>query len=199
MVDTSTGIATLPSGEGTGREGRGNEEDEHGDINPHIWLDPNNAIIQVGNIRDAFITRDPQNADVYRINADRYIDELRVLDQEIRETTNSFSAKDFIAFHSAFKYFAERYGIRQVAAIEEFPGKEPSPKYLSEMIKLIRKLGITAIFSEPQFSPKIVEVIARDLHLTVYELNPVETGDRVKDSYISIMRKNLEILKDALQ
>lgn len=200
VVDTSKGIATLSPDEGIElEEHEGEEERGHGSIEPHIWLDPNNAIIQVGNIRDAFIVHDPQNADFYRKNAEQYIAELRALDQEIREITDMLPKKDFVSFHSAFKYFAKRYNLKQAAVIEEFPGKEPSPRYLSELIKLIRELNITAIFSEPQFSPKVVEVIAQDLNLKVYALDPVEAGDLEKDSYISIMRKNLEILREALQ
>ena len=200
VIDTSKGITTITPTKGIElKEGEWHKEDEHGPVDPHIWLDPNNAIIQVGNIRDAFIANDPENADLYHKNAERYIEELRALDQEIREAIAKLSKKDFIAFHSAFQYFAKRYGLNEAATIEEFPGKEPSPRYLSEVIKLIRELGITAIFSEPQFSPKVVEVIARDLNLKVYALDPVETGNLAKDSYIFIMQKNLELLKEALQ
>ena len=185
VVDASKGVRTVASAEGP--------------TDPHIWLDPNNVIIQVENIRDAFIVHDGVNAGFYRENSEKYIQELRALDQEIQETVSKLSKKDFIAFHSAFQYLAKRYGLSQAATIEEFPGKEPSPRYLSEVIKLIRTLGITAIFSEPQFSPKVVEVIARDLNLKVYALDPAETGDLVDDSYISIMRNNLEILRSALR
>ena len=198
VIDTSVGAATLSPDHGIKFE-EGVEEEGRGNIDPHIWLDPNNAIIQVKNIRDALMSRDPTNADFYRENAENYTQELRALDQEINETIGKLSKKYSIAFHSAFQYFAKRYGLNQTAVIEEFPGKEPSLRYLFEVIKLIRKLGITVIFSEPQFSPKIIDVIARDLNLKVYQLNPIETGDPAKDSYISIMRKNLETLREALR
>ncbi|MEK7099219.1 MAG: zinc ABC transporter substrate-binding protein [Patescibacteria group bacterium] len=184
VVDTSVGISSLNTDEGA---------------DPHIWLNPQNAIVQIGNIRDALVVADPANAASYTGNAAAYIAKLQELDRDIGASVAQFSRKDFVAFHSAFRYFAERYGLRQVAVIEEFPGKEPSPAYIADVIRIIRATGLKTIFAEPQFSPRIVEVIARDLGLTVYTLDPVETGDPVRDSYISLMRHNMETLKRAMQ
>lgn len=189
VIDTSVGIAPLGSA----------EEDEREGGDPHIWLDPANAVIQVGNIRDALIARDPANVDFYRGNAAAYIAELQALDREIADVASRFSRKDFVAFHSAFRYFARHYGLRQAAVIEEFPGKEPSPRYIADTIALIRRTGVTAIFSEPQFSPAVLDAIARDTGLTVRALDPIETGDPARDSYISLMRRNLDVLTEAMQ
>lgn len=180
VVDTSAFIALLGS-------------------DPHIWLNPRNAVIQVEHIRDALVSHDPANAAFYRANAAAYITELERLDREIESQVARFRRNDFIAFHSAFRYFADRYGLRQVAVIEESPGKEPSPRYVAEVIKIIRDTGVKAIFSEPQFSPRVLEAIAHDTGLTVYALDPIETGDPEHDSYVSVMRRNREILKRAMQ
>ncbi len=184
VADTSIGIQPLGADEG---------------VDPHIWLNPINAAAQARAIRDALIARDPAHADTYTHNADAYIVQLASLDRDIENIVAGFARRDFVAFHSAFRSFAARYGLRPVAVIEEFPGKEPSPRYITEVIKIIRETGTKAIFSEPQFSPRIVEVIARDLGLTVYALDPIETGDPAQDSYLSLMRRNLETLKTALQ
>lgn len=180
VVDTSRSIKPLES-------------------DPHIWLNPKNAAIQVGNIRDALIAADSAHAEFYRVNAAAYISELQLLDREIADAASRFARHDFVAFHSAFRYFAERYGLRQVAVIEEFPGKEPSPRYIADVIKTIRGAGIKAIFSEPQFSPRVLEAIARDTGFTVHALDPIETGDETRDSYVSLMRRNLEVLKTAMR
>jgi zinc transport system substrate-binding protein len=198
VVDTSRGVGLLKPVESIELEEHEGEED-HGDQDPHIWLNPQNAIIQVQNIRDALAANDPQNADFYMSNAKAYISSLRKLDEDIKKEVDAFSRKNFVAFHSAFQYFAKRYGLNQAATIEEFPGKEPSPRYIAGVIQTIRDLGVTAIFSEPQFSPKIVDVIANDLGIKVRILDPVETGDLASDSYISIMRKNLETLKEVIK
>lgn len=184
VVDTSVGIPSLNTDEGA---------------DPHIWLNPQHAIVQIGAIRDALVVADPTNAVSYTDNAAGYIARLQGLDRDIESSVVQFSRKDFVAFHSAFRYFAERYGLRQVAVIEEFPGKEPSPAYIADVIRTIRATGLKTIFAEPQFSPRIVEVIARDLGLTVYTLDPIETGDPGKDSYIALMRRNLGVLEQAMR
>ncbi|MCI0565913.1 zinc ABC transporter substrate-binding protein [bacterium] len=206
VVDTSVGVALLKSEEEEeeGEHEKTSEESEegghaHGSFDPHIWLDPQNAIVQVENIRDALALHDPENREFYETNAEAYIRSLRELDNEIRKETTSFRTKDFIAFHPAFIYFSEQYGLHQVAAIEEFPGKEPSPRYLAEVMDTIHSTGVTVIFSEPQFSPKIVDQIAADLEIAVRILDPVETGDPNRDSYVSIMKTNLETLKEAMK
>ncbi len=187
VVDTSQGIPILGSG---GEVGAGN---------PHIWLDPLNAIKQVETIRDALVSADPPNTPFYQDNAAAYIEQLKALDQEIRTSLATVSRRDFVAFHDAFVYFAQRYGLHQAAVIEEFPGKEPSPQYLAHVITTIKQLGITVIFSEPQFSPKVVEAIAHDLHVQVQVLDPIETGNLETDSYLSLMRKNLQTLVETLR
>lgn len=192
VVDTSRGIAILES-----EEEEAGHDHEAG--NPHIWLDPHNAIIQVQHIRDALAAADGANAAFYQQNAERYIEQLRQLDEDIAERLAPLPKKDFVAFHSAFGYFTRRYGLRQAAVIEEFPGKEPSPAYLAEVMATIQELEINAIFAEPQFSPRVVEAIARDLGLTVRVLNPIESGNPAVDSYLAAMRTNAQVLEETLR
>ena len=89
---------------------------------------------------------------------------------------------------------AERYGLEQVAVIEEFPGKEPTSKYLADLVDLIKREKIKVLFSEPQFSAKIVETVARETGALVYELDTMEVGELAPDSYEKIMEKNLKTL-----
>lgn len=199
VADTSEGVIFAKNpGDIETHEDEDRHQD-HGLADPHIWLNPQNAIIQVKNIRDALIQLDPENAQFYRENSETYISKLIELDQRLYIEISALSEKDFIAFHSAFGYFAQRYGLNQVAVIEEFPGKEPSPKYISDVIRTIKETGAKVIFSEPQFSPRIADALAKDLNLTVYPLNPVETGDISRDSYVKIMEDNLLTLKNALR
>jgi ABC-type Zn uptake system ZnuABC Zn-binding protein ZnuA len=204
VINASAGIKIIESGaelkvEVEGEEGHEEgEEHEHEGGNPHVWLDPTNAIRQVVNIRDGLIAADPENAAVYRRNAESYITRLEKLDSEIMEAARSFKRKDFVAFHDAFPYLAARYGLNQVGVIHEFPGKEPSPKHLAGLVKLIKELKITTIFYEPQFSPKVAETLAKDLGIEVTVLDPADTGELKADSYEKIMRRNLEVLKKAL-
>ena len=165
---------------------------------PHIWLSPRNAIIQVKNISEALIKADPVNSNIYRKNAADYLKRLENLDREITDIIGKLGKKEFVPLHSAFLYFARDYGLRQAAVIQEFPDKEPTPGHISDVINIIRANNIKFIFSEPGVSNKIVEMLARDLRLQVYRLDTIETGVLSPEFYEERMRANLEAFKTAL-
>ncbi len=185
VVHTADGLEILQQG----KEGGGN---------PHVWLDPIDAIHQVEMIRDAFIRADPAGKDVYTANAKEYIGRLRALDEEIRKEVSGFSSKKFIAFHPAWAYFARRYGLEEAAVIERTPGREPSPAEIAEIVQVAREAGVKAIFAEPQFSPKAAKVIAEECGAQVLFLDPIG-GVKGRETYIELMRYNLEQMKKAMK
>lgn len=186
VVDTSEGIDIL---QGDDREGAGN---------PHIWLDPKNAVVQAGDVRDALVQADPARADSYRSNAERYVEQLLSLDREIAGEVAAWSSRQFIAFHPAWVYFARRYGLVQAAAIEESPGREPSPAEVAEIVETARRIGARAIFAEPQFSPKAAQTIAEESGAQVLLLDPL--GASMDDpSYLKLMRHNVAQMAKALR
>lgn len=168
------------------------------DENPHVWLDPLNAIIQVGHIRDALIRVDPGHRLDYEMNAARFIGELAELDAEIRDRVSSWSGRAFIAQHPAWVYFAQRYGLVQAAVIEAIPGREPSPAEIARIIETARREGIRALFAEPQLPPRALEVIAAELGLRVVTLDPLG-GAPGRESYLELMRYNLAGFEAALK
>ncbi|MCK5504679.1 MAG: zinc ABC transporter substrate-binding protein, partial [Thermodesulfovibrionia bacterium] len=127
------------------------------DNDPHIWLSPVNAVIQVKNIRDCLVKADPGNSETYRENAGLYIKRLKALDREIRDEVRTWKQREFVALHPAFTYFTKDYGLKQAAVIQETPEIEPSPKHIIDVIKTIEAAGIKAIFSESRASHKIVD------------------------------------------
>jgi zinc transport system substrate-binding protein len=184
-VNTSEGLIIIASDEdGTGG-------------NPHVWLSPLNAVHQVEMIRDALILADPTGRSEYITNAERYIGELRSLDQEIRQAVSTFSSREFIAFHAAWMYFAHDYGLKQAAVIETTPGKEPSPAEIAKIVNTSRAIGAKAIFAEPQFSSKAAEVIAEESGAQVLFLNPL--GIPPEYRYIELMCYNLDEIGKALK
>jgi len=186
VVDTSQGIEIL--------EG---DADEPGG-NPHIWLDPQNAIVQVEHIRDALTRADPAHADDYRANAEGYIAELQALDQEIANEVTTWSNRQFIAFHPAWVYFARRYGLVQAAVIECSPGREPSPAEVAQIVETAKRIGAKAIFAELQFSPKAAQAIAEESGAQVLFLDPL--GSSLEDpTYLNLMRYNVAQMAKALQ
>ncbi len=204
VVDTSEGIPIL---EGDIHDDDGSERHQESEVdhkdrspggNPHIWLDPRNAIAQVSHIREALIRADPERADQYRENANRYISELQALDREIASEVSNWRDRDFIAFHPAWAYFAKRYGLVQAAVIEETPGREPSPAEVARIIETARRISARAIFAEPQFSPKAAQAIARESGAAVLFLDPL--GSSLSDpSYLKMMRYNLAEMAKALR
>jgi zinc transport system substrate-binding protein len=166
---------------------------------PHIWLSPRNAVIQVLNIRDALISADPGNSDVYTANAEAYIIRLNKLDMEISDEIKTWRKKEFVAFHSAFVYFARDYGLWQAAVIQKTSGTEPSPRHIASVIKTIKSKGIKSIFTETQASHKIISSLATDLGLKVYSLDTLEKGAPGKEWYEEHMRANLAVLREALK
>ncbi len=172
------------------------DEDSPGG-NPHTWLSPLKAMFQVEKIRDAFAKADPAGAEVYRRNADKYLQELRALDQEIRREVAGFSSRRFIAFHAAWSYFAADYGLEEAGVVESRPGQEPSPAEIADIIRKAREIKARAIFAEPQFSSKAAETIADETGIRVLMLNPL--GRPPDYGYIDMMRFNLSQISLALR
>ena len=164
--------------------------------NPHVWLDPINAIHQVEAIRDAFIKADPTHKAAYERNADRYIAQLRQLDREIRAKVSTFKSRSFVTFHPSWVYFARRYGLTEAAEIEKSPGREPSPSDMRDVIDTVRRVKARAIFAEPQFSPKAAEAIGEETGAKVLLLDPL--GKPPDYDYIKTMRGNLEQMAKAM-
>ena len=156
----------------------GNEEgDDHGDegghghgaFDPHFWMDIDFTIQAVEEIRDELTRLDPDGADYYRERASEYIAELRELDGEIREQLAGLpeERRYLVTFHDAYGYFADRYGLTILGFVVEGPEEEPSASTITELVEHITELGIPFIFTEPQFSARVIEQIARDTGATV--------------------------------
>lgn len=198
VVDTSVGIHLITGLDVRPLAGVHSEPDpDAGGTNPHIWLSPINAIKQVENIRDALVSRDPANAETYRANAAAYIGHLQSLDTAIRAATRSFPNRNLITFHDTFPYFARDYDFNVVATFEEFPGKEPSPRAIEELRKTIAAGNVCALFSEPQYSPKAMQIVGNEFKVPVAQLDPMETGDGSRDFYERVTRKNMDALVEA--
>ena len=194
IVDTSNGINIIQSEEQHDEE----QHDEHKHLagDPHIWLNPIYAQIQVQNIAIAFSNLDPENEKFYHTNAAKYIEKLDSLDLKIRNELSNCNS-DFIAFHDAFSYFADEYDLNQHTIIpSNDPHGDVTAKTLENVISTAKKLNIKVIFSEENASTRTSEIIANEIGGKVLTLSPLEV---VSDgTYISKMAENLENLKEAL-
>jgi zinc transport system substrate-binding protein len=171
----------------------------HAAGNPHVWLDPVLAQSICRRISAALIRLDPGHRRDYETRRDRYLQELADLNQEIASRVSSFRIREFVCFHPSFSYFARRYGLREAGVIELSPGREPTPRHLQKIVKAIKKHGIRVVFAEPQLSPRIASVIAREAGAKVLLLDPVGGRPPYGEDYLKLMRYNLSILAEAMQ
>lgn len=165
---------------------------------PHVWVDPLRARQMVQTIAQGLAAADPASAARYQERARDARAVLEALHEEFRAQLSAVSRKQFIAFHPAWGYFAERYEIEQVAVIAPVLGREPTAQELAELTALVERTGVRVAFSEPQFTPRIVEALAEDLGLIVYEVNP-EGGELASDGYERFMRANVDVFVRALR
>ena len=169
-----------------------------GGPNPHLWLDPTLAAHAVTNILSALQKADPKNAAAYAANAARYVERLHALDRDLAAALAPAKGRRIVTYHHAFPYFTRRYGLELIGAIEEVPDVEPSPKYLTALQKVIREKDVKIIFTEPQFSPKIAQRIAKDTGVPLAELDTLETGPLKPTAYEEGLRRNLSTVQKHL-
>jgi zinc transport system substrate-binding protein len=174
--------------------------DNHGNPDPHTWLDPVLAKRQVELIRDGLIETDPLNTDYYIQNAQSYIEQLDSLNAKIRSDLSNCAKKDFIAFHSAFSYFSNRYGLHQHTILGEDPEGEIPPQTLLQLVNFANQYGIDVIYSEDLLDPRNAQTIANEIpNGKVLVLSPVEgvspEEQQAGIGYFEKMQQNLENLK----
>jgi manganese/iron transport system substrate-binding protein len=165
------------------------------DGNPHLWLDVQNAIAYVEHIHDALVEIDPAGAEAYRTNTDSYLAELQALDEEVAASIDSISSdrRKLVTFHDAFPYLAQRYGLEVVGVVVTSPGKEPSAKDVANLVEAITAEDVPAVFKEPPFNARILELAADDAGVEVCTLYS-GTLDKKVDTYVKLMRFNAKEL-----
>ena len=173
--------------------------EHHQGGNPHIWLDPVLAQEICRKIAAAFIQADPGHRAQYEANLKEYLAALEALHQEIQQQARAWSLRDFVSFHPSFSYFARRYNLHEVGTIEAAPGREPTPRHLQDLVSAIRRYGIKVVFAEPQFNPRVAEVIAQEAGVKVLMLDPMGGAPPYGSDYLKLMRSNLAALDEALR
>jgi zinc transport system substrate-binding protein len=183
VVDTSRGVSLI-----------GGEAASAGStrtMDAHIWLSPRNAMSQVQNICDGLISLDPAGKDYYINNRDSYITKLKELDAYLNKTFAGTEKKKFVVLHPAWVYFARDYGLEQISI--EAEEKEPGPRYLAEVVDVARANNITTVFVEPQYNPKMAEVIAKEIGGKVVSI------DDLSPDYIDNLKSVGEKIAESLR
>jgi len=180
------------------------KDEPSGALDPHIWLDFDNAKIMARNIEQALEAKDPANKAFFKQKADDYNKKLIELDAAFRKTLSACKSKEIVyGGHYAFGYLAHRYGLKYLAAQGVSPDAEPTAKDLVRLVEQIKKNNIYYVFYEELASPKIAETIARETNAKMLLLNAAHnlTKDQFKRgvSFFEILNADLENLKIGLE
>ena len=169
---------------------------------PHIWLDPVNAEIQVATIKDALIQADPAGKEYYESNAASYIQKLASLDTEFRTVMATCKNKNMIITHATLAYFCKEYGCNQIPVEGVNAEGEPTPGVVAAIIQQAKEKNITVVFVEKMYSPQIAQSIANDIGGKVAVFNSLHgltTEEQASgENYLSQMEENVKTINETL-
>jgi zinc transport system substrate-binding protein len=166
--------------------------------NPHVWLNPELAESECRVIADTLENLDPEHKKYYETNYKNYTALIEKTAKSLKEKLNSVQNRSFIAFHPAYTYFAEYFGLKEIAVIEKIPGQKPTPKEIINIEDLIKKYRIKAIFSEPQLHSDIVNAIAKDTGINIGILDPLGGTDE-RNSYVKLLIFDVNAIIEAIK
>lgn len=210
IIDAGAGITYLPAAEHEdAHEGHGHHEQHtdhdhhHGEMDPHIWLDFENAQRMVRTMVTAFSQVDQANAAYYRANGDGLIGKLVDLDNRYREGLRSCQSRELIhGGHYAFGYLAKRYNLEYHALSGVSAEAEASPARMLDMLKALKQTGSRTLFAEELLSPRLTETLAREAKVEVLMLHGAHNLS--KDdfnrgvTFVELMDRNLTQLQKGL-
>jgi zinc transport system substrate-binding protein len=162
-----------------------------GEPDPHIWLSPPLVKTVARNFLQALAAADPAHRQGYEARCAEFLREIDALDAELKTLFADRRGTRFIVLHPAWGYFADAYGLEQVAI--EIEGKDPKPAQLQELIRGARARGITAVFVQPQFSPRTAELVAREIN------GRVIPADDLAEDWAANLRATAQRLHAALK
>ncbi|NKZ01771.1 zinc ABC transporter substrate-binding protein [Nocardiopsis dassonvillei subsp. albirubida] len=181
-------------------EAAAEEEHDHGEYDPHFWLDVDLMAQTAQALGDRMAEVNPEGADGYAQGVEAVTAELEAIGQEYEEGLSSCEHDEVVVGHTAFTYLTEAYGLEQIGVSGVDPETEPSPSQIAAITDIVDERGIGTVFTEPLMPAATAETIAAETGAQVEVLDPLEgvTEDSPGDDYPSIMRGNLEALTTAL-
>lgn len=167
---------------------------------PHRWLDVARAMQYAEAIGVALAAADPPHSDGYARRTQTLVHELASLDAEVRRTLDVVPAqrRRIVVFHDAFAYFAASYGFELSASVlPSGSGQEPSAGAVAAVIALVRESAMPALFHEPQFPSRVLQLVAEETGARILTLYSIPIPGEV-ESYAEMMRANARALADGL-
>jgi zinc transport system substrate-binding protein len=159
--------------EGHDHDSHKEHDHDHDGVDPHAWLDPENGRIWLDVIAGQLSALDPENAATYRANADAGKAELAEVIAQVHAQLEPVEGKPFVVFHDAYQYFETRFHLQALGAIRVGDATDPSPARIAEIQEAVRDANVACAFSEPQFSPRLIQTVFDGLDVNVAALDPL--------------------------
>jgi zinc transport system substrate-binding protein len=170
-LERAPGAYLLPARRGGLWEDEGSPGE--GPTDPHMWLDPQNAIAMTRAIAATLVKLDPAHAAAYRANATREIAALAALDKELAAKLLPVRGRPYIVFHDAYHYFEARYGLTPAGAVTVAPDRPVGPRRIEALRNAILRGRVACIFREPEFPPKLIETLSEGTRMRTGVLDEV--------------------------
>ena len=206
LADTE-GLIRLPLREGATFEDHDHDHEEEGDheahedesFDMHIWLDPFNARTMVRAIADTLSTADADNAATYAANADGVVGRLDELLDQINAGVEPVRGRAFIVFHDAYHYFEDRFSLLAAGSASVSPDRPPGARRIMELRERVSDLGVVCVLAEPQFDPRLANVIIEGTSARLGAVDPLGAVlDRGPDMYFMLMHDMAASFTDCL-
>ncbi|MBX0359225.1 metal ABC transporter solute-binding protein, Zn/Mn family [Halobacillus sp. Nhm2S1] len=178
------------------------EGHDHGEMDPHVWLDPVRAAQMAEGIKSQLIKMNPDQEELYEENYQELRAKLMDLDQTFHDRVESKAKSKVIVSHAAYGYWEEAYGIEQIAVSGLSPTNEPSQKDLENIVQVAESNNLEYVVFEQNITPKVSEVIQNEIGAEALRFHnlSVLTEDNVDndEDYFTLMEQNLDVLTTAL-
>jgi zinc transport system substrate-binding protein len=174
----------------------GEHDHDHGQIDPHIWLSVNNARTIATIVEARLAEIDPANRQRYESNLAALQKRLADLEQATEERLAPLRQQNYLVFHDAYQYFEKQFGLNPVGALAVDPDRLPGARRLTEIKRRIRDSAISCIFAEPQFEPRMVDILAEGTAIRIGVLDPIGAeltpGEDLYFNLLSAMASSLQ-------
>jgi zinc/manganese transport system substrate-binding protein len=190
-IDVSTGVRILEVPTSLSRM----EGDIHIFGNPHYLMDPENALVVLGNIRDGLSRIFPDREKIFQENSDRLLAQIQARIPVWKEQMKPYRGRSIVVYHKSWSYLASYFDLKIAGDIEPKPGIQPTARHLADLEKAIRDQKVSVVIRESYQSSGAPNKLAKKTGIQSIELHQQPEQDQ---SYISLMDENLRILSESL-
>jgi ABC-type Zn uptake system ZnuABC Zn-binding protein ZnuA len=167
---------------------------------PHVWLDPIRVRDALAPALAAELARlDPDGAAHYQARLADFRERLGSLDAELRAALAPARRRGFVAFHPAWRYYAERYELEEIGVLEESAGEGPTPRALARLVDASRRAGVRVVLVEPQLPTRVAATLAAEIGGSTIAVDPLgDPLDPERADYVALLRWNTRAVARAL-